>query len=113
MEGHDTPLQKALSGGRQCKGIAAQIRLDPADCAVELRGNINCRLRGRALNPRGWRGAEKGAGPSRPRTRFVLQLVLPSCDDAYAACGPQIFILRVSGIKNRLSTKHIAGTAIG
>ena len=33
--------------------------------------------------------------------------------DGYAACGPQIFILRVSGIKNRLSTKHTAGTAIG
>ena len=34
-------------------------------------------------------------------------------DFAYAACGPQIFILRVSGIKYRLSTKHTAGTAIG
>ena len=34
-------------------------------------------------------------------------------DFAYAACGPQIFILRVSGIRNRLSTKHTAGTAIG
>ena len=32
---------------------------------------------------------------------------------AVAASGSQIFILRVSGIRNRLSTKHIAGTAIG
>jgi hypothetical protein len=45
----------------------------------------------------------------RPRTWLVLQVA----DFAYAACGPQIFILRVSGIKYRLSTKHTAGTAIG
>ena len=45
----------------------------------------------------------------RPRTWLVFQVA----DFAYAACGPQIFILRVSGIKYRLSTKHTAGTAIG
>ena len=44
-----------------------------------------------------------------PRTRLVVQVA----DFSYAACCPQIFILRVSGIKNRLSTKHTSGTAIG
>ena len=52
---------------------------------------------------------KESAGPSGSRTRLVLQVA----DYAYAACGPQIFILRVSGIRNRLSTKHTAGTAIG
>ena len=32
---------------------------------------------------------------------------------AFTASGSQILILRVSGIRNRLSTKHTAGTAIG
>ena len=53
--------------------------------------------------------SEKRCGAERPRTWLLLQVA----DYAYAACGPQIFILRVSGIKNRLSTKHTAGTAIG
>jgi hypothetical protein len=34
-------------------------------------------------------------------------------DYAWAGSASQIFILRVSGIRNRPSTKHIAGTAIG
>jgi hypothetical protein len=34
-------------------------------------------------------------------------------DYAFTAAGSQILILRVSGIRNRLSTKHTAGTAIG
>jgi len=32
---------------------------------------------------------------------------------ALASAVSQIFILRVSGIKNKASTKHTAGTAIG
>ena len=51
-----------------------------------------------------WKSCEAPDGG--PRTHYTV-------DYAYAACGPQIFILCVSGIKNRLSTKHIAGTAIG
>jgi len=34
-------------------------------------------------------------------------------DYAFAASGSQMLILWVSGIRKRLSTKHIAGTAIG
>ena len=53
-------------------------------------------------------GAERA-----PHAAGLASLFCPIAEDAYAACGPQIFILRVSGIKNRLSTRHIAGTAIG
>jgi hypothetical protein len=52
-------------------------------------------------------------GRSAPHAAGLASLFCQFGDDAYAACGPQIFILRVSGIKNRLSTKHTAGTAIG
>jgi methyl coenzyme M reductase gamma subunit len=46
------------------------------------------------------------AGPARV-------LYAQFADNAYAASAPQIFMWRVSGIRNRLSTKHTAGTAIG
>jgi len=53
-------------------------------------------------------GAEQAPHAASPASLFC-----PIAENAYAACGPQIFILRVSGIRNRLSTKHTAGTAIG
>src|SRR6516162_5081081 len=36
-----------------------------------------------------------------------------AADYAFCASGSQMLIWRVSGIRNRLSTKHTAGTAIG
>jgi hypothetical protein len=51
-----------------------------AFCAHELRGND---------------ALEKVRGRSAPHL-----LVLQVADFAYAACGPQIFILRVSGIED-------------
>jgi hypothetical protein len=53
--------------------------------------------------------ATVAVGAEWPRTRLVLEVA----DYALCASGSQMLILRVSGIRNRLSTKHIAGTAIG
>jgi hypothetical protein len=47
-------------------------------------------------------------GAIRPR-RGVARPI----DYAFAVSDSQMRILRVSGIRNRPSTKHIAGTAIG
>jgi len=72
----------------------ATLRLDkPGACEGHARGSRCKYVRGRM-------------GPARG-------LYCQVADYAYAASGPQILILRVSGIKNRLSTKHTAGTAIG
>jgi hypothetical protein len=47
-------------------------------------------------------------GAIRPRRRVARPI-----DYAFAVSDSQMRILRVSGIRNRPSTKHIAGTAIG
>ena len=55
------------------------------------------------------RVVKKNAEPFGPAPCLSCQVA----DYAFTASGSQIFILRVSGIRNRLSTKHTAGTAIG
>src|SRR5208282_2705262 len=62
-----------------------------------------------APGARGKRDAEKKAGPLGPARGFSCQVA----DYAVCASCPQILFCRVSGIRNRLSTKHTAGTAIG
>jgi hypothetical protein len=49
----------------------------------------------------------------RAATVLSPKALLWVADYAFAASGSQMLILRVSGIRNRLSTKHTAGTAIG
>ncbi len=62
------------------------------------------------------RKSEKTAATKNKRELLghsAPQGVARPIDYAFAVSGSQMLILRVSGIRNRPSTKHIAGTAIG
>jgi hypothetical protein len=63
--------------------------------------------RGAVLASAEW-ALETREGPIQAERKVVWV-----ADYAFAASGSQMLILRVYGIRNRLSTKHTAGTAIG
>ena len=56
---------------------------------------------------------EENGGTQRRSFSNTISVADSAADHAFCATGSQMLILRVSGIRNRLSTKHTAGTAIG
>jgi hypothetical protein len=56
---------------------------------------------------------KENGGTQRRSFSNTISVADSATDYAFCASGSQMLILRVSGIRNRLSTKHTAGTAIG
>src|SRR5215471_7709680 len=66
-------------------------------------------------DPSGTKSASLRFGRRERRHSFLNTISVPGSAADYALCasGSQMLILRVSGIRNRPSTKHTMGTAIG
>ena len=108
-EGHVQNLNRAFLEGKCSSACPAIVRPPRGD----VRKAAACGL-SRGQGPPGPLSSREviignRAGSERPAPGLCCRIA----DYAFTAYGSQILILRVSGIWNKLSTKHIAGTAIG